>query len=210
MQGVDVTKGREANRVRWVTFRAQQQSHEAFERDCVELEFARMPNDEKEQEQEGHVVFHGGQLDRIVTYDEFSVSADGSDQGRGGRPAMTHTNPSLPEAGKPAQKSGKTFTVCQGVTMGGEALPPLVMMKSDAKVPKVPGEFLASLPQIRAQYGFPKERYFDVPFTRNLKGGMNAGAVGLGMFVSLVCDDLSSNLLAHCPSQRLTDCGPSI
>jgi hypothetical protein len=95
---------------------------------------------------------------------------------------MTHTNPSLPEAGNPAQKLGKSLTVMQGATLRGKALPSYLMMKLDAKVPKVSSTFLLSIPQICAQLGFPKECYFDVPFTKNPKGGMNAGRSGNDRF----------------------------
>jgi hypothetical protein len=74
---------------------------------CVELGFARLPVDHKEQEREGHVVFFDGQLARILGYDEFNLSLDGSERGKGGRPACTHTNPDLPEAGKPAQSQAR-------------------------------------------------------------------------------------------------------
>jgi hypothetical protein len=174
----DVTKvdEREARRVNWLTFKAQEQSHEQFEKAVVALGFARMPKDDEEREREGYVIFHEGQLHRIVVYDEYSLSSDGSDQGRGGRPAVTHSNPALPEAGKPTAKSGKVITVMQGTTLGGEALPPYIMDKSSAKVPKASLSFIASMPQIKGRFGFQEDRYFDVPFTMNEKGGMNSEA----------------------------------
>jgi hypothetical protein len=173
LQNVDIVDQREARRVYWLTFQAQQKSHEKFEQALVELEMARPPTDEEEREREGYVVIHENQLDRIVTYDECNISSDGSDQGRGGRPACTHSNPALPESGKPAPKSGKTWTMMVAVTLGCEAFPIYLMGTSNANAPKFSGEFLARVPQIQGKFGFEQERFFDIPFTKNPKGGMN-------------------------------------
>ncbi len=70
-------------------------------------------------------------------------------------------------------KSGNVVTVMQGVTLGCEALPPYIMYKSMAELPKASLEFMACLPQILGQYGFPEKRFFDVPYTGNKPGGMN-------------------------------------
>jgi hypothetical protein len=47
------------------------------------------------------------------------------------------------------------------------------MYKSMAELPKASLEFMACLPQILGQYGFPEKRFFDVPYTGNKPGGMN-------------------------------------
>jgi predicted metalloendopeptidase len=82
---------REINRVKWLTYRTQNQNHEKFEDACVELGFARLPvDDEEEQERERHVVFFDGQLSRTLGYDESNLSFDGFEKGKGPSP-YTHT-----------------------------------------------------------------------------------------------------------------------
>jgi hypothetical protein len=61
----------------------------------------------------------------------------------------------------------------QGVTLGCEALPPYIMYKSMAELPKASLEFMVCLPQILGQYGFPEKQFFDVPYTGNKPGTMN-------------------------------------
>jgi hypothetical protein len=48
------------------------------------------------------------------------------------------------------------------------------MGTSGAKAPQISGEFLAFLPQIEGYFRFRIKKSFDVPFMKNLKGGMNA------------------------------------
>ena len=102
-------------------------------------------------------MFFEGQLSRILGCGEFNRSFDGSERGEGGRPAYTHTNPNLPEAGKPATKSGKSMSIMTGVTFEGEPLPPYFMIKSDAELPRFQQKF-ATLPQIEARHGYPDRR----------------------------------------------------
>ncbi|CAB9528949.1 unknown protein [Seminavis robusta] len=62
-----------------------------------------------------------------------------------------------------------------GVNFAGEALPPLLIFPTSAKDPsnyKLKADFAASLPQMKAIFGFNEERYHNVPFAMNPKGGM--------------------------------------
>jgi hypothetical protein len=106
-----------------------------FEDTCVKLGFARLPVNKEEREREGHIVFFEGQLARILGYDKVNLSFDGSERGKGGHPACTHTNRDLPEAGKPAPKSGMSMSLMVGSTFKGEALLPYLIIKSDAELP---------------------------------------------------------------------------
>ena len=70
---------REINRVKWLTYRTQNQNHEKFEDACVELGFARLPvDDEEEQERERQVVFFDGQHSRRSAKDTLCISMDNS------------------------------------------------------------------------------------------------------------------------------------
>jgi hypothetical protein len=66
------------------------------------------------------------------------------------------------------------MSVMAGVTFEGEPLPPYLMFKSDADLPRFQKTFLVMLPQVEARYGYPDQRRFNVPLTANKKGGMNS------------------------------------
>lgn len=167
---------RDALRVLWLTYHNQKRNHEKFEEACVELGLARMPADEKERQSEGHVIFGDNQLSRILIYDEMPFHLDGMDQEISGRPAQSHSDPRLPETGEPGQKSGTTMTFMLGGNLALEAFPPYPMIPSSAKNPNCPVEYLRSLPQVEAQFGYPGRRHFDASWTFNEKGGMNNDA----------------------------------
>jgi hypothetical protein len=121
----------------------QKKSHEQFEAGRLEYGFAREPVNDKEQDTKGYGVINKEQLHRIIVSNECNISSDGSNQGRGGQPACSHSNSSLPESGKPAPKLGKTWTFLCAINLAGKALGTLLIGTSDAKAPKESGEFLA-------------------------------------------------------------------
>lgn len=203
LQNVTIVDTRQAIRVKWLTYRNQKMNHEKFEEWVVELGMARWPADEEERQQEGFVVFDDpNQMARIIIYDEMPFHLDGVDQERGGRPGQVHTNPDLPEAGEPGQNSGTTMTVMIGGNMADEAFPLYFMIPSKAKNPKVLLEHLRTLPQVRAQYGYPVPKYFDTGWTFNKKGGMNSEA-----FRKWYCEELKSYYpdAADVPGKRVMD-----
>jgi hypothetical protein len=175
-QNVAIIDNREALRVKWLTYVNQKKHHENWEEFLVDHGFAREPMDEEERVQLGHVVFCEGQAARIINFDEMSISLDGSQTSKGGRPSTTPTNPDLPESGQQTQKSDKTATIVFGVTGENEAIPPFFIFPTKAANKenyKLRWEVLQNLPQIVGQYGYSTRRAFDVGVGMNPKGGMN-------------------------------------
>jgi hypothetical protein len=175
VQNVTIVDKREALRVKWVTYQTQLLHHINFEKFVVEKQFARLPNSEEEQAQEGHVVYFEGQESRFINFDECQLTLDGTDESAGGRPASTASHTNVPECGASSNKSAKKCTLMMGIA-GDEALPPFFIYPSMAKTsaPRLQWEILLPLPQIHAQYGYKGKKHFDVPFACNEKGGMDA------------------------------------
>ena len=175
-QNVTVIDNREALRVKWLTYVNQKKHHENWEAYLIDYGFAREPVSEEERVQVGHVVFHDDQAARIVNFDEMSISLDGAQTSKGGRPSTTPTNLNLPESGQQTQKSDKTATIVFGVTGANEAIPPFFIFPTKAANKdnfKLKWEILKNLPQIQGQYGYSEPRAFDVGVGMNTKGGMN-------------------------------------
>jgi hypothetical protein len=175
-QNVTIIDSREALRVKWLTYVNQKKHHENWEEFLVDSGFAREPMSEEERVQLGHVVFREGQAARIINFDEMSISLDGSQTSKGGRPSTTPTNPNLPESGQQTQKSDKTATIVFGVTGANEAIPPFFIFPTNAGIKdnyKLKWEVLKNTPQIVGQYGYSTRRVFDVGIGMNPKGGMN-------------------------------------
>lgn len=175
-QDVAVVEGRDSRRMAFLTYHAQMSNHQRFEDTCCKLGFARQPVSEEERSEQGFVVFYERAFPRILQFDEMNLSLDCIEEIRGGRPASSHTNPDLPDGGKPKGKSGKTCTLMMGCNFACEALPPYFMFPSDAREPTVNSELMLAFPQVQGQYGWDAPRAFNVQFTKNKKGGMNANA----------------------------------
>jgi hypothetical protein len=175
-QNVTIVDNREALRLKWLTYVNQKKHHENWEAYLVEYGFARMPMNEEERVQRGHVVFHEGQTARIINFDEMSISLDGAQTSKGGRPSTSPTNPNLPESGQQTQKWDKTATIVFGVTGANEAIPPFFIFPTKATNKenyKLRWDILKNMPQIQGQYGYGMRMAFDVGVGMNPKGGMN-------------------------------------
>lgn len=135
--------------------------------------FARWPKDEKERQEHGFVVYHPGVEHRMIQADEFAVSLSGSEEGKGGRPAQTHSNPNLPEAGKPVQQSSVMATVMVAFTFGCEPIPPLFILPSKAKQPRINVKMIQNCPYLDVQLGMKGKHPCPPEFAYNRKAGMN-------------------------------------
>ena len=169
-QTAGIADERDAIRVKWTTAANQKRHYQKWEQECVRLGFARLPRDEQEKAEKGHVVFYPDQESRIANFDEVHFSLDGTDEHAGGRPSATPSTDVINEAGKPAQKSSKTCTLMFGV-IGNEAMPPLAVFPSASD--NVNPLYAASFHEIKAQYGLSAPRHFLPAFATNLKGGVN-------------------------------------
>ena len=89
----------------------------------------------------------------MIQADEFAISLSGSEEGKGGRPAQTPSNPNLPELGKPVQKSAVMATCMLSFTFGGEPIPPLIIHPSSAKEPEVNVKKIEDCPYLEVQLG---------------------------------------------------------
>jgi hypothetical protein len=175
-QGVVVTDPRDALRVKWLTYRNQLNNHENWEDECVRLGFARMPLDDRERDEKGHIVFFEGQERRFCNLDEMPFALDGAEATAGGRPAVTPSIDIVAEAGQTSDKTSQKCTVVFGI-IGDEPIPPLLIFPSGAKTAermKIDSKKLLSFQQVHAQYGFDSKMYHDVTVAMSGKGGMNA------------------------------------
>jgi hypothetical protein len=119
-------------RVRWLTYSNQRKNYLAWEKVSVEEGFARSPNDEKERQEKGYVIYFPGQEKQFCNFDEMKFTLDGKDEQAGGRPAVTHTTSEVPESGKAAVTSDNVCTLTMGI-IGNEAMPFLVIYPTQAK-----------------------------------------------------------------------------
>ena len=123
---------RDVLRVRWLTYSNQRKNYLAWEKVSVEEGFARSPNDEKERQEKGYVIYFPGQEKQFCNFDEMKFTLDGKDEQAGGRPAVTHTTSEVPESGKAADTSDNVCTLTMGI-IGNEAMPFLVIYPTQAK-----------------------------------------------------------------------------
>ena len=209
-QGVVVADPRDAIRVAWLTYANQKKNYENWESECIRLDFARPPNDDRERDELGHAVFHEGAEVRISNFDEMCLALDGASATAGGQPAVTPTFDSVDEAGQTACKSSQKCTLCLGVA-GLEPLPPLFIFPSTAKNPedmKINAKILPSFKQVEAKYGYERKYYHDATVAMSGKGGMNAT-----IFENWICEHIMPLWPDACdhPGKRVmfkTDFGP--
>ena len=138
--------------------------------------FAQHPKTIREKHEEGFVVYHPGQHQRLIIFDECKVSLDGSlDETAGRRPLVTPTTTVVNESGTPTIKSADAVTLML-CAIGTEMVAPLVIFPSSAASKdnyKIPIKNIESFQQIRVQYGFPAARWHDAMFAISKKGSMN-------------------------------------
>jgi hypothetical protein len=173
-QGVQNVDDRDVLRVRWLTYSNQRNSYLAWEKVSVEEGFARLPTDERERQEKGYVVFYPKQERRFCNFDEMKFTLDGKDEKAGGRPAVSHTTSTVPEAGKASVTSDNVCTITMGI-IGNEPMPFLVIFPSKAKEDnyKIKIKRIASFKPIVAQYGYESPQTWDCTFAVSPKGSMN-------------------------------------
>jgi hypothetical protein len=210
MQVYSVMDPRASIRVQWLKYDIQLKNYQAWERILVERGYARMPENEMEREEKGHVVFYPGQERRIVNFDEMKLTLDGTDESAGGRPATTPSFPGIPESGKAVDKNDNKCTIMMGIA-GNEPLPPLIIFTCNTKnveKRKLNFKALTGFKQVYAQYGYEEARWHDCSFARNPKGGMNKE-----LFEGYILNDLADKFpdATNQPGKRVmakTDSGP--
>ena len=151
---------RELLRATWLTYQNQNKHYEYWERQLVDLGFGQYASNHEERLKHGNVVLYDGMAKRIIQCDEMGFSLDGSKNGVGGRESATPTNPNLPEAGKPTNKSSQKSSWMFGMNFDDEPLPPMVVLPSAAEIPKFKVHFVTEMPQVEGVFGFPGARFF--------------------------------------------------
>ncbi|CAB9531097.1 unknown protein [Seminavis robusta] len=175
----DLTKAdsRESLRVLWLTYKTQLRHYENWEKHAVDLGFARELTADERPNEDGYIVWHKKRLSHVLQFDEMNLALEGTDATIGGRESLipSVTRAGIKDGGQAAEKNGASMTIMFGVNFAGEVLPPLFIFPTgatDKKNYKLKADFAATLPQLKATYGFNTERYHNVPFAVNPKGGM--------------------------------------
>jgi hypothetical protein len=106
--------------------------------------------------------------------DETNLSLDGSDGGRGGRPACTITMKHWNRPGTAQNKTSLSSSLMCGSNTAGEAMPLHIMFSSDAKEAEnyaVNAAWILSLPRVKGIFWHKEEKVFPASVTTNEKGG---------------------------------------
>ena len=151
---------RELLRLKWLTYEQQKMHYVNWELYLVEMGFARR-SETKEEFDEGNLVFFPGSLDRMIHIDEMGFSYDGSKNGVGGRVPTYYSNPLVPEAGMAVAKSSMKISVLFGATYSNKPIPPMIIIPSKAKNPRIETDLLLHLHQIKGTFGYKDERAFN-------------------------------------------------
>jgi len=123
---------------------------------------------------EKEITFSEEQKRRIINIDETNLSLDGSDGGRGGRPACTITMKHCNRPGTAQNKTSLSSSLMCGSNAAGEAMPLHIMFSSDAKEADnyaVNAAWIVSLPRVKGTFGHQEEKVFPASVTTNEKGG---------------------------------------
>ena len=172
--GIKVVGHREELRFKWLTYQNMKAQHENWEKHMVDLGVARWPESEEEKQCEGYIVYFEDALYRIMLFDEMPFSLDGSTNGIGGRIAMFPSYGEVNESGKAAYKTDTKATFMFGMTAACEALPPFLIVKSKAKIPKFKSEMIINMHQVEGKFGWPRRMKFNSMIAASPSGGMNA------------------------------------
>jgi len=165
-----VSNGRESYRLLWLTYRQQLMNYQKWEEACVRLGFARIPKDDTEKSEKGHIVFLEGQENRYLQFDEMALFLDGATP-TADRKGTTPTFGEIPDAGNAASKSSKKVTLLLGIA-GDELLPPFIIVSSSAKEGnrKLDAKMFPAFRQVVGAYGFQCEYYYDNVFAATASG----------------------------------------
>jgi hypothetical protein len=123
---------------------------------------------------EKEITFSEEQKQRIINIDETNLSLDGSDGGRGGRPACTITMKHCNRPGTAQNKTSLSSSLICGSNAAGKAMPLHIMFSSDAKEADnyaVNAAWIVSLPRFKGTFGHQEEKVFPASVTTNEKGG---------------------------------------
>ncbi len=110
----------------WTTHANLSDWFDAWEVFCVSQGFATKNSN-------GEVLFTEEQMRRIINVDETNFSLDGSDGGRGGRPANTITISNAARPGTGQNKSSISSSLMHGSNAAGESMPIHIMFASKTK-----------------------------------------------------------------------------
>ncbi|KAL7546421.1 hypothetical protein ACHAWF_015054 [Thalassiosira exigua] len=168
-------KSGEERRIRWTTYNNLKMWFENWERDLLELGFAKVAIGHPDHE-DGEVYIPSDQMKNIINFDETCLSLDGSQGARGGQPEVVFFDPNLPNPGKGTSKSSKTTTMITGSNAAGEALPPHFQFQTDAKTDegqRFRNEMMEWMLNVRGKFGGDAEKSWPCTFGMNAKGGMD-------------------------------------
>jgi len=90
----------------------------------------------KDDLEEGSIIFHGGQKERIVNLDETDGNLDNTKGKRGGQPPLVFYGKDIAGSSTAASKASYTPTIICGANAAGEAIPLHFQLKSTAKTSK--------------------------------------------------------------------------
>ena len=145
------TDKRELLCLMWLSYNKQKRHYMNWEKNLVDLGFARWPVDENERAELGYVVFKPGATSRILHIDEMGFSLDGSKNGVGGRPGTVLTNQKLPDGGEAVEKSSAKVSILFAANYDMQPLPLLIIFPSKAKEPGYKMEMICTLHQIKGK-----------------------------------------------------------
>ncbi|OEU17850.1 hypothetical protein FRACYDRAFT_238278 [Fragilariopsis cylindrus CCMP1102] len=166
----------EKRRLVWSTYNNINIWFEQMKKELIELGFARAVTTE-DVDMVGELVFHPGQLDRILNIDESEVSTDGTSKLTGGRPVTEYCSRESSISGaEGSNKSGYSATFIGGSTMSGYPVPPHFQVRSLAQTEqnrKLDADLFKDMRKIRGQFGFDRVKEFGVTAGCNIKAGMD-------------------------------------
>ena len=166
----------EKRRLVWSTYNNINIWFEQMKKELIELGFARAVTTE-DVDVVGELVFHPGQLDRILNIDESEVSTDGTSKLTGGRPVTEYCSRESSISGaEGSNKSGYSATFIGGSTMSGYPVPPHFQVRSLAQTEqnrKLDADLFKDMRKIRGQFGFDRVKEFGVTAGCNIKAGMD-------------------------------------
>jgi len=160
----------EYRRIMWTTHANLSDWFDAWEVFCVSQGFATKNSN-------GEVLFTEEQMRRIINVDETNFSLDGSDGGRGGRPANTITISNAARPGTGQNKSSISSSLMLGSNSAGESMPIHIMFASKAKEEQnyqINPEWILGIPRVRGIFGHEEEKSFPATVTVNPKGGTDS------------------------------------
>jgi hypothetical protein len=165
----------EQRRLLWTTSYNLDMWYTTWKKTLIDLGFARekLASDDTE----GEVVFHPGQLDRIVNFDETDGSIDDTTGKRGGRPGLTFYSREVTGGATAANKSSTSATIIFGSSAAGEPLPPHFQLKTTAQTAeaqRMSTAWFRNTHSILVKFGFDSKQERPCTFGMNEKAGMNS------------------------------------